>query len=172
MVLPCSSPYSFWIRQRNLAFLLTNHKPKLEFWAILAYLRAMSPMLLVNWILLCLLCSTCVLEAISSWIHAHGSSCLTVTSFFYPLFSSPCPYLRPPTLSQVLPSSVSCPVTGSSLLLAKQRLLGNIIHSTLINTMLMSRLQPGLEVQNSASEYTAHKSNSKVFSRYIHIRIC
>jgi hypothetical protein len=51
------------------------------------------------------------------------------------------------------------PVTGSSLLLPNQRLLGSILYSTLVNTMSVSRLQPDLGAQNSASEYTMHKTN-------------
>lgn len=69
----------------------------------------------------------CVLWEIFSWPHAHGLSCIMETAFSY-LFPSPhglC--LRPPTPSQGLPSSLSCPVTGSSLLLSNQGLLESIL---------------------------------------------
>jgi hypothetical protein len=36
---------------------------------------------------------------------------------------------------------------------------GIILHSTLVNTVPMSRVQPNLGAQNSASEYTVHKTN-------------
>ena len=58
---------------------------------------------------------------------------------------------------------LSCPVTGSSLLLSNQRLLGSVLYSTLVNTMPMSRLQPDLGAQNSASEYTAHKTTPNIY---------
>lgn len=84
---------------------------------------------------------------IFSWPRAHTPS---LRSFFFYLF---------PTQSQVLPSSFSCAVTGSSLLLFSQRLLGSVLYSTQVSIMLMSRLQLDLGAQNSASLYKAHMSS-------------
>jgi hypothetical protein len=101
--------------------------------------------LLANWVLFCFMCG---LRVSFSWPHDHGPSCLMESSFFLYLFPSPCsPYLRPPTPFQVLPSSLSFPVLGSSLLLSKQR-LGRILYSTLVNTMPTSRLKCDLGTQN------------------------
>lgn len=52
------------------------------------------------------------------------------------------------------------PITGSSFLLPNWRLLGSVLYSTLVNTVPRSRLQPDLGAQNSASEYTVHKTES------------
>jgi hypothetical protein len=105
-----------------------------------------------------------ILPASSSSLHPHPP-CIFIlpassSSPFPSLFPSPHgPYRRPPTQSYGLPSSLSCPSLGSSLLSPNQRLLGAFCTAHCLNTMPMSRLQPDLGVQNSASEYIAHKTN-------------
>ena len=118
--------------------LLTSCKPKLgKFWDGLTYNPTIDSHIhgQLSLVLFALL-SVCY-WVIFSWSRAHDpspGSILYHGYFLSPLpFSSCCgPYLRPPTPSQVLPSSVSCPVTGSSLLLFNQGLLGSSLYSTLV----------------------------------------
>lgn len=100
-------------------------------------------------------------------VHSYGSSYLMVTSSLsFPFFLlSLCDLSSHPlTQSEVLPSPPLCPVTGFSL--TYQRLLGSILYSTMVNTMPMVRWQPDLGVQNSASEYTVHKTDPCFLSGY------
>jgi hypothetical protein len=131
------------------------------FWGSLTYIPAIGHVLIA----VCvtgLPCSMCVLRVSFSWPCAHGPFCLMATSFF-PLCPPPTPNTPRPLLhfKTPTPSSLSCPVTGFSLLLSNQRWLGSILYSTLVNTMPMSRLQPDLGVQNSASEYIAYRTPHK-----------
>lgn len=107
-------------RHRKLVFLFT----------LLALCWTGSELLFASQVLLGFMC---VLSASFLWTCAHGPSCLTVT-FSFQLLCPPCDlYLRTSTQFSVLPSSLSCPVKSSSLLLINQGLLGSILYRTLAN---------------------------------------
>jgi hypothetical protein len=139
-----------------------------RFWVSLAHIPTV---LFANRILLCLLCSMCVLREIFSWPSAHGLSSwlilphsdLLLTLFFLPLMVPT--WDPPPTPSQVTPSS-PCPVTGSSLYYSIRDYCGVFFtaHWSMLqcpcshcNLIWGHRTQHLSTTQNS--EYTVHKTN-------------
>lgn len=127
---------------------------------------AIGPVLLANWLLLCLLCSMCVLRVVFSWPQSSWSILMDLPASWRP---SPSPvflllvWSLPETsyVSQVTPFS----------LLPSHRLWPFLIQSVvsrehslqhLVNTVC--RLQPGLGAQNSVFEYTVQESSPTAFT--------